>query len=130
MNRFLIWIHHFLNPHCEHCRNEKFESEVVVCHSCETLKTQLAIANNEKNQLLNTILSFTRKPEESPSVIVRPENVKPGMMTWRVRKQMLEAEDKKAAELLAEQRKRKDVVNEIEKLEKELELDTEVKIDA
>ena len=49
------WLHHLLNPHCEHCL--LIEQEKRICLSCETLRTQLAEANYEKKQLLNRLLS-------------------------------------------------------------------------
>jgi arginyl-tRNA--protein-N-Asp/Glu arginylyltransferase len=101
------WFHWLFKPHCPECQ---------VCLSCETLKTQLAIANNEKRQLLESILS---KPESTQPVdaSIEFEKMKPKMMTWDVRRKMLEAEDRKAAQILAEQKKH---AASIEKLEKEI----------
>lgn len=84
---------------------------------------QLAIANDEKRQMLNTILSFSKPAENQSSPPVDYEKVKPKVMTWNVRRQMLEAEDRKAAQVLAEERRK----TEIEKLEKETGISEEVK---
>lgn len=104
-----------------------FNLEPLPCQSCETLKLQLSIANHEKQEMLNTILSFTKpvaREETTPAVDY--EKIKPKMMTWNVRRQMLEAEDKKAAQLIAEQKK-KSVNEQISELEKEVGIDEEVK---
>lgn len=100
-----------------------FNIETPPCASCDTLREQLAIANVEKRQMLDSILSLTKPSEPAPSPQVDYEKLKPKMTTWNVRRQMLEAEDKKQAQVLAEQRK--SVVEatraaEIAKLEKEL----------
>jgi len=79
-----------------------FGIEPTPCQSCETLKLQLSIANHEKEQMLNTILSFSQPKEAETSAAVDYERIKPKMMTWSIRRQMLEAEDRKAAQLLAE----------------------------
>lgn len=128
------WLHHLFNPHCQYCKEA--EEDNRVCESCETLKTQLSIANNEKRELLNQIMLLTRPAENQSSPPVDYEKVKPKMMTWNVRRQMLEAEDRKAAQILAEQKK-KDAERakiktsaDIEQLEKELGITEEVKSDA
>jgi hypothetical protein len=89
----LKWLHHLLDPHCPHCRDEALENKV--CESCETLKMQLAIVNAEKQQMLNALLE---KPEPVPEVRqqVDRELLKPKLMTWNIRKQMLEAEDRES----------------------------------
>jgi len=121
---FLHWIHHLFNPHCSLCQETAENNKV--CQSCETLKVQLSIANHEKQELLNSILSLTKRPEEQTSAAVSYEHAKPKMMTWNVRRQLLEAEDRQAAKLLAEQQKKKS----IEELEKEVGIGEEVKSDA
>lgn len=99
-----------------------FKLEPFPCQSCETLKLQLSIANHEKDELLRTILSFSKPPEQAPAQPIDYEKVKPKLMTWNVRKHMLEAEDRAAAALLAEQQKKS-----IENLEKEVGIKEEVK---
>jgi len=145
----LLWLHRLLSPHCADCQLAAMENKV--CQSCETLKMQLSIANIEKRQLLESILSLTRPAEvQPPSAQVNLKDVAPKMMTWNVRKQMLEAEDRKLAQVLAEQRKAAedakkaaaskpeakaetssanidDRTQSIEQLEKELGIDEEVK---
>ena len=102
---FRHWIHHLFQPHCEQCKNDSEEREV--CKSCEILKQQLEIANFEKSQLLNMI---TSKPAPEERAEINYDKVKPKMITWRVRQQMLEAEDRERARILREQRKSDDKV--------------------
>ena len=97
--------------------------------------------------MLNSILSLTKPPEIETSPKIDYERAKPSMVTWRVRKQMLEAEDRERAKLLAERKRHeeklkespltpgeanyvKETIDSIEKLEEELGLETEVKADA
>ena len=73
-----------------------FKSDPEICESCETLKMQLAIANDEKRQLLERILEKPEIPVDKP-----PEITRPIVVPWAVKKQMLEREDRaKAATIL------------------------------
>ena len=102
------WFHRFFNPHCQHCNIE------VDCLSCETLKQQLAIANREKEMLLERIL-------EKPAPIVETNPVPvtiPKTIPWRVRQQMLESESKVKARLMKEAPQ----PDSVEDLEKELDV--------
>lgn len=75
------------------------------CASCETLKMQLAIANEEKKKLLDTLLS---KPSINEEVNTKVEVAKPiGSIApvWSVRKRQLEAEDRNAAQKIAERKR-------------------------
>ena len=82
---------------------------------------QLSIANIEKKQLLDSILSFT-KPTVQSVTQIRPEDVQPKIMTWNVRKQMLEAEDRKTASLMKDKEK---IQRQIDELEKEVGIEKE-----
>lgn len=100
--QFELWIEY------RHSRRE--------CQSCNTLREQLLIANNEKQKLLDTIVELS-KPEQ-PIVQNEPvvhEALQPKRVPWLVRKQMLEKEDRLAAQL------RKDKQNEINQSNQELE---------
>lgn len=92
------WFHHLFNPHCRECIDEASENKI--CESCETLKMQLAIANAEKRTMLDALLEKNKPAEAAPMKTVNLEEVKSRQMTWNVRRQMLEAEDRKRAELL------------------------------
>jgi len=96
--------------------------EATICESCETLKMQLAIANDEKRQLLNQILY---KPE--PEVKVDTSELKPVSTlshtgSWRVRQQMLEAEDREKAKILNREMKSPVATISTADLEKELDI--------
>lgn len=111
-----------------------FDLEPLPCQSCETLKMQLSIANHEKQELLNTVLSMTKPaPREETTPVVNYESL-PKPMTWSMRKQMLEAEDRKTAQLIADQKKRNEeaakIREDINKLEEEVGIGAEVKSDA
>lgn len=95
----------------------EYRRENHVCDSCETLKTQLNIANFNNEQLMRKIL---KEPEpivnEQPPVITRPAAV-----PWQVRRQMLMAEDREKAKLIRNAPKPDSIVKETtEDLEKEL----------
>lgn len=86
----LDWYQQFLDIRQTH-RAEK------VCESCETLKSQLATANHEKAILLSRIME---KPEPVVERTVAPtmQHVIPkAAMPWKVRQQMLEANDREKA---------------------------------
>lgn len=100
-----------------------FGLEEFPCHSCETLKIQLALKNEENTKLLNTILEMN-KPKEEIKVETRTiQPVQPKNIPWSVRRQMIEAEDRKAAELIAKKAREaaeQGVDETIRELEKEL----------
>lgn len=86
-----------------------------ICTSCETLKMQLAIVNQEKKVLLDSVLSAPEKVVEQQEKEYKP--ILPRTHTnWNVRRQMLEAEDRKKAQLV----KQKVELVSTEDLEKEL----------
>jgi len=95
------WIHRLLEPHCPDCKAEREDNSI--CASCETLKMQLSIANSEKQQMMNTILELSRpQVQVQPVRIEIPESIKSKIVPWAVRRQMLEAEDRAKAKLMAE----------------------------
>lgn len=70
-----------------------------VCESCETLKMQLAISNEEKQQLLDRLLNPV-KPEE-PKVDPNPKAILPSRhLSFNVRRQFLEREDRERAKAI------------------------------
>lgn len=111
------WLHHLFNPHCSECRDELEES--MICNSCEVLKLQISRLERENERLLNRILE---KPsaEEKPVDIEGLKPVLPKMIPWRIRKQMLEEEDRVKAKLM----RQSEEVNKqsTEELEKELKI--------
>lgn len=91
-----------------------FGIEDMPCNTCEVLRTQLDESNRERRDLLNRLLvpSNPEPPSSIPKEDMRP--IMQQQLPWRVRQQMLEAEDRKQAALMKEKKK------EIEELEKEL----------
>jgi len=94
-----------------------FGIEKELCASCETLRLQLEIANYEKRQMLDTILSFTKPPEIRLPETKEIEPVIPKAVPWAVRRQMLEAEDKERARIMKQKQE------EIAELEKQVGVD-------
>jgi hypothetical protein len=83
------------------------------CLTCDVLRVQLDKSEAERRELLTRLLAkdtpeplSTEKEEYAP---IQPQHI-----PWRVRQQMLEAEDRKKAQLM------KSKTDEIEQLEKEL----------
>ena len=111
MNSLTRFFHELFHPHCPHCAEERQENKY--CESCDTLKAQLALANIERDKLLNRILNPPPiEPERSTAP--EPQAVKPRMVPWNVRRAMLEQEDREKAKLMRE------APQPIEKLEEEL----------
>lgn len=111
MNRISRFFHEFVHPHCIECGNDK------TCKSCETLREQLALVNEDKRKLLEIILE---KNKTIPEEINKPSEHKPvgsSYVPWNVRRAALEAEDREKARIL---RDREPEQKEIEKLEKEI----------
>lgn len=102
----LDWIQQFYAMRYEaHYRKIQLQQQAIipeepeVCKSCEVLKQQLEIANFEKKQLLTRLLD---KPEvertTAPPLVAVPPNLR--NVPWRVRQQMLEAEDRAKAKAM------------------------------
>jgi len=85
------------------------------CETCDLLREQLHKCDGERVELLHRLL-------EKDKPIIEPTNkeefipIKPQYTPWRVRQQMLEAEDRKRAELLRKN------AQDVAELEKELEI--------
>lgn len=89
------------------------------CETCEILREQLAKSDAERRELLTRLLA-KETPEPSPIEEKEFEPIRPQFIPWRVRQQMLEAEDRKKAQLMNDKKK------EIDELEKELGIAHEV----
>lgn len=86
----------------------------VSCETCEILRDQLDESNRERKELLRRLLDRD-KPEPLPvQTEEKPIPITPAFVPWRVKQQMLEAEDREKAKLMRNRTK------EIEELEKEL----------
>lgn len=104
------FLHQLLNPHCEHCAAEK--EAVKVCASCEVLKQELAIAHQNYRELLN------RMTERAPEVeaTLPPQITRPKFIPWKVKREILEKEDRVKAQAMSNAPKPKST----EELEKEI----------
>ena len=102
------------------------KQENNICNSCETLKQQLEIVNYEKRQLINRILE---KPESEPEREFAPiPKELPKVVPWHIRRQMLEAEDRKKAELLRKAPKSDtEIKTDVEQLEREMDIATAIR---
>lgn len=93
----LSWYNEFLSIRRE---NERLKIELrkeSICESCEYLKMQIAREQELNRELMEKL---TDKPE--PMVIAEPKVQVPipKFIPWKVRKQMLEAEDRRTAQVL------------------------------
>lgn len=109
----LKWIHRLLEPHCPQCAEER------VCNSCETLRHQLDNANYEKRQLMDVVvrLTFPSQQEQVPKSD-EPKAIQPkGTLAWKIRRGLLEAEDRRQAQIMREatERERTNVAKEPER---------------
>lgn len=108
MNFIAKFFHELWNPHCSSCTveyNAKLDHDYMVaredevCESCEILKRQLEIVNEQTRHLLDRMLE--KKEEKEP--IIPQEAYKPIMprhTPWAVRQAMLEQEDRERARIL------------------------------
>lgn len=92
-----------------------FGIDPIPCAACEVLKESLSIERQLNKVLLQKLLD-KGSPEPLSVEKEEPISIKPQFTPWRVRQQMLEAEDRRQAQLM------RDKKQEIEKLEKELEI--------
>lgn len=93
-----------------------FGIEPLPCATCEVLRERLDESNRERKDLLHRLLDKAN-PEPSPVEEKEPVPIKPAFTPWRVRQQILEAEDRKKHQLT------KQKADEISALEKELGVD-------
>lgn len=115
------WLHHIFNPHCPHCKEDK------QCMNCDLLRQLLAEERFEKNRLLAIIAPSPStdigRTEPAPAIPIKQPNFVP----WRIRQQMLEADDRRKAQIVADKEKEiKETslkIESIEDIEKELGID-------
>ena len=94
----IAWLHHLFDPHCPQCKDE--EEDARQCKSCDILKEQLYIANEDKRRLLDLIVEKNKVQESLPLSDKQP--IKSNYTPWKVKQQMLEAEDREKARILRE----------------------------
>ena len=111
------FFHRLFNPHCDHCAQEARDSKI--CPTCEVYRAQLELVNHEKKLLLATIEKISNPVIEEKEFPSNIEPIQSKNTPWPIRRRMLEAEDRIAAEKLrirnAELKSEK-----IENLEKEV----------
>jgi hypothetical protein len=118
------FLHKLFNPHCQLCH----EDSIV-----EVLKSELARANFEKEQLLRYVLNQNTPNTNievksySESESNEPEAVRSKHVPWNVLRETLEAEDRKKAQILREQKE--NTSKAIQELEKNLKIVSETKLD-
>ena len=86
------WFHKLFNPHCPDCITER------VCNTCEVLRHELEIIRLERDKLLSKLID---KPIEPVVEHTEVKPIMPHAIPWKVRRQMLEAEDREKAKLIA-----------------------------
>lgn len=92
------------------------------CETCEVLRAQLDESNRERKELLHRLLD-SNKSEPLPEKVEELQPIRPVNIPWRVRQAMLEAEDRKQAQLLKAKKvemSQSNQSNDINKLEAEL----------
>lgn len=92
----------------------KWLGEIPPCETCEVLKMELALAHNQNEKLLNSIIQVPEKVSDTS--IQMP--LMPKHIPWAVKKQELERADRLKAQELREAFTK----TETEDLEKELEV--------
>lgn len=97
-----------------------FKIEEKPCEACEVLKMQIGIINNEKERLLQQLLTLTQPRVEPAPIVVQPQELKRRTIPWNVQRQMLEAEDRKRAEIMAQREQADKIAADIARLEKEV----------
>jgi hypothetical protein len=111
------WFHHLFTPHCDACDHDK------QCKNCELVRELLEEERFTNKQLLNRIIELTAKEPEVADRLepIKFEEVKPRTVSWKVKRELLEQEDRARARALNELKE----VNKlsIEDLEKELGVD-------
>jgi hypothetical protein len=90
--------------------------ETPPCETCEVLKQELALAHNQNEKLLNSIIT---KPEPIELAREIPEAILPKFKPWRLKKMELERADR----LKAEELKSAFAKTEVEDLESLLEIE-------
>lgn len=96
----LNWYKEYLEIKAERDARKR---DINFCAACETLKLQLAIANDERKRLIDKLLE---KPEVEEVAKPNLTDFKPlpSKMNWNQRRQILEAEDRAAAKIINQKR--------------------------
>ena len=91
----MIWLHRLFNPHCPECEAKDLNPVI------EELKIELTSLRYERDRLLKYILDEPKSNvTHLPTAPEEDEPIQPKLIPWAVRKNMLEAEDRKKAQLM------------------------------
>jgi len=88
------------------------------CKSCETLKEQLKIMQEQNKDLLYTLIDRS-KPEVRPINIEKMEPIKPKYVPWSVTQRNLERKDREQFNAQVK-RDNPEIAADVDKLEREL----------
>jgi hypothetical protein len=81
----------------------QLKQDYKICQTCDYLKNQLEIERQFNKVLMDKL---TNKPKTIPVQAERPEPIiKPSFIPWRTRRQLLEAEDRRAAQVMRDKEK-------------------------
>jgi hypothetical protein len=90
---------------------------VPACNTCDLLRDLLERSELERKELMHKLLD-RGVPEPAPSLPLEElKPITPQFIPWRVKREMLEQEDRRAAQLMRDKAKE---IQDISQLEKEL----------
>lgn len=104
-----MWLHRLLHPHCAECNLEK------ECRNCDVLRQLLEVEKFENKQLLERLLHVPEVERKVNEEVFKPIHTSP--ISLRVRREMLENEDRVKARLMKE---KEEEMKSIDVLENEL----------
>lgn len=90
-----------------------------ICESCETLRQQNEFLRQDNDKILTRLLAPITT-ERAPEVVDNVTPIKRGHIPWNVRRQSLESEDRKRAQLARNAPKPVTADTELRDLEKEV----------
>lgn len=115
INKLVEFIHHLFDPHCPECEE---------CKTCVILREQINAERQSNKNLIQAIIDIN-KPQKieqiEPEIDYRQVRK---TVPWKVRREMMEGEDKVKAQRIREQ-----AVNQnksVEEIEKELGINKEI----
>lgn len=94
MNSFSKFFHELFYPHCPQCIKDNedeldLKRDALVCNSCESLKSQLAVVNQQNLVLLNKIINPVETTSQVADTVER-RPIQTRHIPWTVKKQQLE----------------------------------------
>ena len=107
-------------------RNEQAAKlrELKYCESCETLKLQLSISNEDRERLLDVLIKKPDGDNAKPQIDISQFKPLPTQhLGWAAKRQMLEAEDRAKARAIRDNKELASVSNKpmsVEEIEKEI----------